>query len=95
MVTTVKERQGLGESLDRAPMSSLHVRFWLVAGLGIMLDGFDFFIIGVANPLISEDFGVSSVEKGLVSIADPDARPIRKGKLGKPTEFGYVAQSAR
>jgi len=28
----------------------------------------------------------------LVSIADPEARPIRKGKLGKPTEFGYVAQ---
>jgi transposase, IS5 family len=28
----------------------------------------------------------------LVSIADPDARPIRKGKLGKPTEFGYIAQ---
>jgi len=27
-----------------------------------------------------------------VSLADPDARPIRKGKLGKPTEFGYVAQ---
>ena len=44
--------QGLGESLDRAPMSSLHLRFWLLAGLGIMLDGFDFFIIGVANPLI-------------------------------------------
>ena len=30
----------------------------------------------------------------LVSIADPDARPIRKGKLGKPTEFGYVTQIA-
>ncbi len=29
----------------------------------------------------------------LVSIADPDARPIGKGKLGKPTEFGYVAQT--
>jgi transposase, IS5 family len=28
----------------------------------------------------------------LVSIADPDARPIRKGKLGKPTEFGYIEQ---
>ena len=28
----------------------------------------------------------------LVSVADPDARPIRKGKLGKPTEFGCVAQ---
>ncbi len=30
----------------------------------------------------------------LVSLSDPDARPIRKGKLGKPTEFGYVAQIA-
>ncbi len=26
------------------------------------------------------------------SLADPDARPIRKGKLGKPNEFGYVSQ---
>jgi IS5 family transposase len=30
----------------------------------------------------------------LISFTDPDARPIRKGKLGKPTEFGYVAQIA-
>jgi IS5 family transposase len=28
----------------------------------------------------------------LVSLSDPDARPIRKGKLGKPNEFGYVSQ---
>jgi IS5 family transposase len=28
----------------------------------------------------------------LVSIFDPDARPIRKGKLGKPNEFGFVTQ---
>jgi transposase, IS5 family len=28
----------------------------------------------------------------LVSIFDPDARPIRKGKLGRPNEFGFVAQ---
>jgi IS5 family transposase len=28
----------------------------------------------------------------LVSLFDPDARPIRKGKLGKPNEFGYVLQ---
>jgi IS5 family transposase len=28
----------------------------------------------------------------LVSLSDPDARPIRKGKLNKPTEFGYVTQ---
>ena len=28
----------------------------------------------------------------IVSLSDPEARPIRKGKAGKPTEFGYVAQ---
>jgi len=28
----------------------------------------------------------------IVSLSDPDARPIRKGKLGKPNEFGYVTQ---
>jgi IS5 family transposase len=31
----------------------------------------------------------------LISLSDPDARPIRKGKLGKPNEFGYVAQIAK
>lgn len=30
----------------------------------------------------------------LVSLFDPDARPIRKGKLGRPNEFGYVEQLA-
>jgi IS5 family transposase len=30
----------------------------------------------------------------LVSLFDADARPIRKGKLGRPTEFGYVEQLA-
>ena len=33
-----------------------------------------------------------SIKDRLVSLSDPDARPIRKGKLGKPNEFGYVSQ---
>jgi IS5 family transposase len=28
----------------------------------------------------------------LVSLHEPDARPIRKGRLGRPVEFGYKAQ---
>ncbi|TFV31333.1 MFS transporter [Streptomyces sp. T1317-0309] len=59
----------LGEALDCAAVSRLHLRFWLLAGLGVLLDGFDFFIIGVANPLIAVDFSVSAVEKGLLSAA--------------------------
>jgi IS5 family transposase len=34
------------------------------------------------------------ITERLVSLHDPDARPIRKGKLGSPNEFGYVAQIA-
>jgi IS5 family transposase len=30
----------------------------------------------------------------LVSFADPDARPVRKGKIATPTQFGYVSQLA-
>lgn len=48
-------------------MSPLHRRFWLLAGLGIFLDGFDFFIIGVAGPLIAHDFGANAWQKGLIS----------------------------
>jgi transposase, IS5 family len=35
-----------------------------------------------------------TISDRLVSVSDPDARPIRKGKLGKPNEFGYVVQVA-
>jgi transposase, IS5 family len=34
------------------------------------------------------------IKHRIVSLFDPDARPIRKGKLGKPNEFGFVSQLA-
>jgi hypothetical protein len=61
----------LGDSLDQAKMSRVHVRFWLLAGLGIMLDGFDFFIIGVANPLIAEDGGGQALTTPRPSLIGP------------------------
>jgi MFS family permease len=72
----------LGRALDEAPMTNLHVRFWLLAGLGIMLDGFDFFIIGVANPLIAEDFRVSAATQGLISAAAILGAIVGAGLLG-------------
>ncbi len=62
-------KTSLGDALDNAKMSKLHITFWFLGGLGIMLDGFDFFIIGVANPLIKEDLGASSLQTGLISSA--------------------------
>ena len=34
------------------------------------------------------------IKDRIISLFDPDARPIRKGKLGKPNEFGYASQLA-
>ena len=68
-MTDVSQPVALGKALDSARMTRLHRRFWLLAGVGLMLDGFDFFIIGVANPLIAEDLGASAWQKGLVSSA--------------------------
>jgi MFS family permease len=63
-------------------MSGLHRRFWALAAMGIMLDGFDFFIIGVANPLIAEDFGLGAGVKGLVSAAAIIGAIFGAGVLG-------------
>ena len=50
-------------------MSHLHWRVWLLSAMGILLDGFDFFIVGVAIPLLRVYFDASAVELGLVSSA--------------------------
>jgi len=36
--------------------------------------------------------GVKSIPERIVSMHDPDARPIRRGKLAKPNEFGRTMQ---
>jgi transposase, IS5 family len=43
---------------------------------------------------ITQRLAGEKVSDRLVSLADPDARPIGKGKLGKRYEFGYVFQLA-
>jgi IS5 family transposase len=43
---------------------------------------------------IAQRLAGEKITDRLVSLADPDARPIGKGKLGKRYEFGYVFQLA-
>jgi MFS family permease len=66
---TTEGAESLGDALDHAKMTPLHRRFWLLAALGIMLDGFDFFIIGVASPLVAHQYDLSDGIKGLVASA--------------------------
>ena len=43
---------------------------------------------------IHDRFAGRKITGRLVSLFDPDARPVRRGKLSKPNEFGYVVQLA-
>jgi IS5 family transposase len=43
---------------------------------------------------IRQRVAAEPIKDRIVSLFDPDARPIRKGKLGKPNEFGFVSQLA-
>lgn len=43
---------------------------------------------------VRQRFAGEKIAQRLVSFFDPDARPVRRGKLAQPTEFGYVVQLA-
>jgi IS5 family transposase len=43
---------------------------------------------------IRKRFAEEKIENRVVSLADPEARPVRRGKLARPNEFGYVVQFA-
>ncbi len=81
-VENAVEARPLGRSLDESRFTELHFRFWLVAALGIALDGFDFFIIGVASPLLVKEFGLSAGEQGLVTAAAIVGAVFGAGLLG-------------
>jgi transposase, IS5 family len=52
-------------------------------------------MIGLSRKVVEQvrqRFAGEKISDRLVSLHDPDARPIRKGKKSKPTEFGYVVQ---
>jgi MFS family permease len=58
-------------ALDQAKMTALHWRVWLLSAMGVFLDAFDLFIIGVAMPIIARDLSLEPALTGLVAAASP------------------------
>jgi MFS transporter, putative metabolite transport protein len=58
-----------GTPTDFIPMTAMQWRIWLLASAGKFFEGLVVFMTGVALPLIVKDFGLSPVEKGIVSAA--------------------------
>jgi len=54
---------------DAPSLTPLQRRVWFLSGLGVLLDGFDLFIIGVALPLITVQFALTDFDKGMVGAA--------------------------
>jgi IS5 family transposase len=54
-------------------------------------------LIGLSRRVVEQvrkRFKEEKIDDRLVSLADPEARPVRRGKLARPNEFGYVVQLA-
>jgi len=69
MTTVVCALKSFEQHLDETPFTRTQRKVWLLSAMGVLLDGFDFFIIGVALPLIAHQFHLSPTMKGLVAVA--------------------------
>ncbi|NMF85607.1 MFS transporter [Nodosilinea sp. P-1105] len=57
------------QRLDNAPLTRTMGLIWLLSAGLIALDGFDFFVIGLAIPFLKRDFGLDAATIGAVATA--------------------------
>jgi MFS family permease len=69
MTTAAAVLKSFEQHLDDTPFTKTQRKVWILSAMGVLLDGFDFFIIGVALPLIAFRFHLSPTLKGLVAVA--------------------------
>jgi IS5 family transposase len=87
---SVKEARALAQvARRRARGRGARAKLRAAAGLEAIADRCEKVAAQITKRLAGEQ-----IKDRIVSLFDPDARPIRKGKLGKPNEFGYVTQLA-
>ncbi|PWR70717.1 MFS transporter [Methanospirillum stamsii] len=55
--------------LDDACFTKKHQKIWALSSMGILLDGFDLFVLSVALPLIIYYFGATPIQAGLIGAA--------------------------
>jgi len=69
MSTTTAQPLSFEQRLDASKITRVMWLLWALSAGLIALDGFDFFIIGVAIPFLKRDFDLSSTEVGAVAVA--------------------------
>lgn len=69
MTTTTVQPPSFEQRLDASEVTHVMWLLWALSAGLIALDGFDFFIIGVAIPFLKRDFDLSPTEIGAVAVA--------------------------
>ena len=64
-----KHHRTMSDAMDTAVLGPAHWKIWALSAMGIFLDGYDLFIIGVAMPFIKHSFTTSPYEVGLIGAA--------------------------
>ena len=72
--------------LDSAPITRTMWLLWLLSAGLIALDGFDFFVIGVAIPFLQRDFGLGAATVGAVATAAVAGSLVGSLTLGPVTD---------
>ncbi len=80
------DSENLHGALDNAKLGPTHWKVWFLSAMGVFLDGFDLFIIGVALPLIAHSMGISKSWIGLVGAAAPLGAMVGAFTLGRYTD---------
>jgi MFS family permease len=68
-VTATEQPISFEQKLDRSEITRVMWLLWLLSAGLIALDGFDFFIIGIAIPFLQRDFNLDSTAIGFVAVA--------------------------
>ena len=55
-ISIKKSIVGISQAINEHEMTLKHWGLWLITGAGFALDGFDLFIIGVAMPLLMQQY---------------------------------------
>ncbi|GAB4377525.1 MAG: MFS transporter [Elainellaceae cyanobacterium] len=87
MTTTATEQpRSFEQQLDESEITRVMWLLWALSAGLIALDGFDFFIIGVAIPFLQRDFGLGSTAIGAVAVAAVAGALVGSLTLGPITD---------
>ncbi len=86
MTTTATQPLSFEQRLDASPITRVMWLLWALSAGLIALDGFDFFIIGVALPFLQRDFNLGSTQIGAVAVAAIAGSMVGAFTLGPITD---------